>query len=256
MIFEIADQLQKTGSSFFIITLIEVRGSAPQDEGAKCIVSKNGLEFGTVGGGKVEAYAISYAQNLLSNNNYQKPQTKTWNLQTEIGMTCGGEVTFLFEHFPAHAWPIVIFGAGHVSQALTRALAPLKCQITCIDPRSEWLDKLDSSQKNLQKVLSEEPKTIVNSLDPNSFFLCMTKGHSFDVPVLFQIFNSFPQARYVGVIGSDVKGKKIKAELKDLGASDEFINKLIVPIGLPIGNNEPSEIAISIAAQLLQIRDL
>jgi xanthine dehydrogenase accessory factor len=83
----------------------------------------------------------------------------------------------------------------------------------------------------------------------------MTMGHSYDVPILEEIARHAPEAPYIGVIGSEIKGIKIKKELADLGVSQAFIEKLRVPIGLPIGSNHPQEIAISIAAELLQVRD-
>lgn len=61
------------------------------DRGAKGIVTCSGIEGGTIGGGKIEAAAIDYAQRLLSQGR-QHAELVTWNLQTDIGMTCGGEV--------------------------------------------------------------------------------------------------------------------------------------------------------------------
>lgn len=251
MIFEKASELKKEQVSFAMITIINIRGSSPQDLGAKCLVSAKGLEYGTVGGGKVEAHAIHVAKENLETEKHQT-HSVTWNLQTDIGMTCGGEVTFLFEYFPSVSWPIVIFGAGHVSQALTKLLSHLSCQVTCIDPRQEWVEKLN---KNIIAICHPNPEQIVKDLNPKSFFISMTKGHSSDVPVLLEIAKNFPNAPYIGVIGSKTKGIRIKEELKANEVSQQFLDKLIVPIGLPIGSNDPHEIAISIIAQLLQIRD-
>lgn len=255
MIFNKASQLKSSGSSFVMVTLLSVRGSAPQDPGAKCLVTKDGLYAGTIGGGKVEARGIEYAQNIIEENpkNFE-PNTVTWNLQTDIGMTCGGECTFLFEYFPATNWPIIIFGAGHVSQALTRTLSNLDCQITCIDPRKEWTDKLEEFP-NLKVITHEDPKELVKNLPSDAYYISMTKGHAFDTPILAEIFKHHPTNPYVGVIGSEVKGKKIKAELLELGVEESLIEKLRVPIGLPIGENHPYEISISITAELLQVRD-
>jgi xanthine dehydrogenase accessory factor len=83
----------------------------------------------------------------------------------------------------------------------------------------------------------------------------MTMGHAHDVPILAEIAKHAPDCPYVGVIGSDIKGKRIRNDLKELGISPEFINKLRVPMGLPLGTNHPYEIAISIAAELIQVRD-
>jgi xanthine dehydrogenase accessory factor len=236
--------------SFVMVTLIGLRGSAPQDVGAKMLVTSEGLYTGTIGGGKVELAAIKKSQEILLSQQ-SPPESITWNLQKDIGMSCGGEVVVLFEHHQLNRWPIVIFGAGHVAQALTRLLSNLNCSVTCVDSREEWIAKLEG----VKGIYHPEPKELVSSFSPKSFFMCMTMGHSFDVPILCEISKHAPEAPYVGVIGSDVKGIKIKRELKDLKVSEAFIEKLRVPMGLPIGNNHPYEIAIPIAAQLLKVRD-
>lgn len=255
MIFGTAAKLNKDGQSFCLVTLIASKGSAPQDPGAKCIVTKNGLAEGTVGGGKVEARAIEFCLEILNRAQAQAPITKVWNLQTDIGMTCGGEVTYLFEYFPAKNWPIVIFGAGHVANSLVQLLATLDCQVTCIDPRSEWTGRLPQNISNLEIICHPNPKDLIASFSEQSYFLSITQGHTHDTPILAEIGRLYPNPSYVGVIGSVAKGNRIKNELKELGTPLSFIEKLRIPIGLPIGSNQPSEIAISIAAQLLQVRD-
>ena len=249
--FKEASHLQKERIDFVLVTVTGLRGSAPQEIGAKCIVTKNGLHSGTVGGGKIEAHIISHAKKLLSG--VSKIETATWNLQKDIGMTCGGEMSFIFETFRSPSFKIAIFGAGHVSQALTRTLAHLECQITCMDDREEWTSKLDASQENL-KIVHTKNYEEVEELDEDTFFISMTKGHASDVPILKRVSDLFPECQYVGVIGSDVKGKRIRAELKEQNVSKDFLDKLRVPIGLPIGNDNPYEIAISIIAELLQVR--
>jgi xanthine dehydrogenase accessory factor len=244
-------KLTEDKKSFVMVTMTGVRGSAPQDPGAKILVTREGLYAGTVGGGKVEAAAIRKAQSILESEDQLPPEYITWNLQKDIGMSCGGESSFLFEHFPQTNWPIVIFGAGHVAQALTRVLSNLDCTVTCIDSREEWVAKLEK----VKGIHHPVPKDIVQTFSPKSFFMCMTMGHAHDVPILFEISKHAPDSPFVGVIGSEVKGIKIKRELKELGVSDEFLNKLRVPMGLPIGTNKPYEIAISITAELLQVRD-
>ena len=233
-----------------MVTMTGVRGSAPQDIGAKMLVTPEGLFFGTVGGGKVEMAAIKRAKEILSSDDVE-PQLVCWNLQKDIGMSCGGEATFLFEHHKQSAWPVVVFGAGHVAQAVTRILSKLNCTVTCVDSREEWIEKLEG----VKGIHHPTPKDMVSTFSPKSFFMSMTMGHAHDVPILYEIFKHAPDCPYVGVIGSDVKGIKIKRELKELGVSDEFLQRLRVPMGLPIGTNQPYEIAISIAAEILQVRD-
>lgn len=250
-IWELCQKLTDEGTSFVMVTMTGSRGSAPQDPGAKIIVTKEGLKFGTVGGGKVEMAAIKKAQTILDCSSQLPPEYVTWNLQKDIGMSCGGEASFLYEHYHATSWPIVVFGAGHVAQAVTRILSKLNCQVTCVDSRPEWIEKLEG----VKAIHHPNPSEVVAQFHPKSFFMSMTMGHAHDVPILAAIAKHAPDCPYVGVIGSDVKGVKIRRELRELGVSDEFINKLRVPMGLPIGTNQPYEIAISIAAEVLQVRD-
>lgn len=249
--FDTVAQLSESGTDFVIVTLVKVLASAPQDVGAKCVVTSEGLVAGTVGGGKVEARCIEYAKDILKSNKYFEPQIEKWNLQTDIGMTCGGVCHFLFEHFPKSSWKVALFGAGHVSQALTRTLKNLKCDLTVIDHRKEWLEKLPK----VKTIQSANAKEVISQFDENTFFISMTKGHAADVPFLIEIYKQFPNAPYIGAIGSKAKRNAISKDLREAGVDENFINRLHIPLGLPIGNNQPYEIAISICAQLLEVRD-
>ena len=194
--------------------------------------SDKNLAFGTIGGGKVEMKVIAHAQDLLNDSRSIKLETLIWNLQTDVGMTCGGEVTFLFEIFKSDSWKIAIFGAGHVSQALVRVLMKLNCQLTVIDSRKEWLDKLPNDCGAI--IHNSKPERVVKSLSEDHFFISMTQGHAFDRPVLEEIYNNFPKSSYVGVIGSKQKAKVLKMNLKTM-ESVKIFYQTRVPIGLPLG---------------------
>jgi xanthine dehydrogenase accessory factor len=245
-------KLKEQGRSCVIVTQVNVRGSAPQEVGARIIVGADGLFFGTIGGGKVEAKAIGFAKELFSSSVVN--QYEEWNLQKDVGMTCGGVVGLFFEKmFFRPVWKLAVFGAGHVAQELVRLLVKLDCEVTCIDPRSEWLEKLPEHCR-LKKIQADNMQEIVNTLDPNTFIISVTMGHAFDLPIIEMALkkNNFP---YIGAIGSDSKARVIKSDLKKNGIDDYLISKLICPIGEVIGNNEPVEIAFSIIAQLLKVRD-
>lgn len=249
----IAGDLQENGRAFVVVTVVGERGHVPQDPGAKAIITEEGLHFGTVGGGKVEARAIVYAKELLAAKQ-TSPQLVTWNLQRDIGMTCGGEVTYLFETHGARTWQIVVFGAGHVAQSLTRVLMNLDCHVTCIDSRVDWLEKLPKSPK-LSVMHAEEPATLVKNFSENHFFVSVTKGHGTDLPILEELSRTFPNAHYVGAIGSPLKADRLRRDLAAKNVPANWIEKLRCPIGLPFGSNHPGEIAVSIVAQLLTVKD-
>lgn len=247
------NKLVEIGMPFATVTLIEIRGSAPQIVGAKAIITASGLDSGTVGGGKIEAAAIEHAQQQLASNDGVSNEFCTWNLQTDIGMTCGGEVKLFFEYHCRQAWPIAVFGAGHVAQVLIPMLLQLHCQVTCIDARDNWLDRLPDHPKLIRRRESE-PRTAVAGMPPKTFFVLMSKGHATDMPVLAEILQT-REAPYVGVIGSPQKASILRRELTACGIPQDRLHRFICPIGLPLGNNTPAEISISIVAQLIQKRD-
>lgn len=244
--------LRREGTDFVVITITAVRGSVPGQIGAKAIVTVRGLLAGNLGGGKVEARAIDYAVDFLGGDD--PCRNVTWNLQHDIGMTCGGEMSFLFEKITSGAaWHIVIFGAGHVSQALVPLLANLSCRIGVIDTRLDWLEKLPARQ-NVTTHLVDRFEDGVKFLTERSFVLSITKGHSSDRPVLREILLKFSGIPYLGVIGSASKRAVLLRELREDGIAENLLENIICPVGLPIGGNDPEEIAISIAAQLLERR--
>src|SRR5712691_11900561 len=157
------------------VTVVDTMGSVPQDRGAKMIVTRAGLQFGTVGGGKVETKAIAEAQKMLNG---------------EVAENVG-------------KWRVVIFGAGHVANALITMLIHFDCQIACIDPREEWLSKLPQSPK-LTTIQTSDMPSVVKTLPDDAFVVMMTMGHASDAPILIEILRTrrFP---YVGVIGSEAK---------------------------------------------------
>ncbi len=261
-----------------LVTLAARRGSAPQELGATLVLDASGRLAGTVGGGKVEAWALRTGAALLALPEGELRVHRV-NLQRDLGMTCGGEVTLRFEKVapggwvadaaaalengsvvllpavedapgvaldPGGGWSIAIFGAGHVSQALTRLLLTVDCRLTVHEPRDEWRARLPSDALLTPTALGPEA---VAGLDDDTYIVVMTQGHATDLPVLERaLARPFP---YVGVLGSDTKAGRLRRELLASGASPERVAALRCPIGLPVGRSTPPEIAISIAGQLL-----
>lgn len=254
---EVLQRLQQQ-ERFVAVTLVDIVGSAPQNAGARMLVNAAGRCWGTIGGGKIEQHCIQTAQQMLQATTGPNTAFYEWNLQTEIGMTCGGLGRFYFERYQTQPWHIVVFGAGHVAQALIPVLLTLHCQVHCFDSRAEWIQALPVAT-NLQAQCVSSLAEQVAHLPPQSFVVSMTMGHAHDVPILSEIFRrqqqnseAFP---FVGVIGSPAKAGAIKRDLLKAGLPPESVDHLICPLGLPLGSNEPAEIAISISAQLLQERD-
>lgn len=253
-------------------TIVDVTGSVPTDAGAKMLVTADGAYYGTVGGGKVEKRIIDEACSMIRNAQHSSSfSSKTgdavasdnanarffdWSLNRDIGMTCGGSVRVYLESFNQSIWHITVFGAGHVGQALISLLTNLDCRVTCIDSRVEWLDKLPDSPK-LRRVLLNEMKDFVPEIPKNSYVLLMTMGHTTDKPILLEILKNWKNVQYpyLGVIGSKAKAARLRMDIREAELPEKLGDVFYCPIGLPIGSNNPQEIAISVSAQLIEVRD-
>lgn len=247
-------ELKNERTPFVVVTMTNNRGDAPQEVGARMIVGPEGILFGTVGGGKIERRCLDVAQEFIVSSGKILPQSFTWNLQKDIGMSCGGEVSMFFEvERPQEEWRIAIFGAGHISQEVTRVLLRLNCQLLVVDSRKEWLDKLPESSR-LKKVETTDMKSVLDQLDDGTFVASMTMGHGTDFPILQKALKERNFA-FLGVIGSKVKRVRIEKELQEAGLSASRVKDFFCPMGEPIGGNAPAEIAISIVAQMLKVRD-
>ena len=245
-------ELRRARVPMVVATLLGERGHAPQDAGARIILGQDGILFGTIGGGKIEKKCMDHARELLGSS-VPEPRLMQWNLQRDVGMSCGGEVSVFFEVFsPASEWKIAVFGAGHIAQELVPILMKLDCRLQVFDPREDWVSKLPSGPALEKRVCADMPAEL-KKLPGDAFVVLVTMGHSTDFPILRAALErgSFP---YLGVLGSRVKRIKMDAELRELGFSEDQIKSYECPMGEDYGKNTPPEIAISIAASLLRSR--
>jgi len=244
--------MHDAGTACACVTLAGAAGSVPQEVGAKMLVTAAGLVCGTVGGGRVEEASIRHAQNLLTNPDDAFEMVE-WNLQRDIGMTCGGVVQMAFETFHTKVWTVAVFGAGHVAQALVRVLVPLNCRVLVFDTRPDFLAALPAAP-NVVCECVEPLEGAVDCLPDDASVVVMTQGHRTDRPILEMILKTrtFP---YLGVIGSASKAAVLRRELRESEVPADSEQTFRCPIGLPLGRDTPEEIAISIAAELLQQRD-
>ncbi len=145
-----------------------------------------------------------------------------------------------------------IFGGGHVGQALVPVLAKVGFRVTVFDTREHIATKEHFPEA--EEVIFGDYNDIYAkvNLTKNDFVVIMTPGHQSDYALLEQILRQ--KTRYVGCIGSRHKIAKTQAMLREAGITEERIASVCSPIGLPILAETPDEIAISIAAQMIECR--
>ncbi|MBF0270380.1 MAG: XdhC family protein [Alphaproteobacteria bacterium] len=253
-ILEKSRDLYLAHAPFCLATLVDGRGSIPQIPGSKAIFTEGGLHCGTVGGGRLEKHCEEIARQMMSGRDGARTKLVTLNLNRDLGMTCGGEVTVFFECLGgASDWTVAIFGAGHVAQALCRLLITLDCRIQVYDSRADWLAALPTSPR-LLPIQVEEISSSAHQVPQGADILVMTIGHSLDREVLAALARTGRAYPYVGVIGSKSKAAILKKRLAEDGLPKPFIDALICPAGEKLGDNTPPEIAIGIVSQLLKRR--
>ncbi len=244
--------LREEGVPCVVVVVTGVRGSAPREVGARMIVTGGRLEWGTIGGGNLEHLAIERANALLGRGE-RTSESASFPLGEKVGQCCGGEVTLFFESFPWTRPSIVIFGAGHVAQSLG-ALAPhLSADVLLIDPRSEEaLEPRLPRERPYQVLFVDSPEEEIDRIPEASFVLVMTHSHALDLEVLARALarGTFP---YVGLIGSERKWARFRARLEQRGFTHEVLARVRSPIGLVRGSKDPGAIAISTAAELVQV---
>ena len=153
----------------------------------------------------------------------------------------------------APAFPVLLFGAGHVAQALARQLRPLGAALTWVDSREEAFADVDTG--GLTPVVTEVPEAEVAAAPAGSFFLVMTHSHALDFALCEAIFRRRDFA-YFGLIGSRSKRASFSHRLLDRGLSPDRLGEMTCPIGIPgIVSKEPAAIALAVAAQVYQIHN-
>lgn len=149
---------------------------------------------------------------------------------------------------------LIIAGAGHVGKALSHIGKLLDFEVTLWDDRGEFANKqnLPDADNVLSGKLENSLATLKAKQD--SFIVIVTRGHMQDSDVLKLFIGS--EAGYVGMIGSRKKVAQVRQQfLKNGWATEEQWNKIHTPIGLKIGSKSVQEIAVSIAAELIQVRN-
>lgn len=147
---------------------------------------------------------------------------------------------------------VYIFGCGHVGQALVPALASVGFRCVAADDRPEFADKTLFPDAEDVVLIDFEKIAEKIEIGPEDYVCIMTRGHSHDTIVQAQVLRT--PACYIGVIGSKYKIAGVQAELRKQGFGEKDFARITTPIGLAIKAETPAEIAISICAQMIEVR--
>lgn len=245
-LFHLASRLIDKNTHFVMVTVIEASGSTPAKTSFRMIVESDGTLHGTVGGGALESEAITTAKSLIGQN---ISITKTFSLEKDLNMACGGQITMFFESFAASV--LHIFGAGHVCQALIPVMMGAGFAVKVYDDR-EGFDFV-SEKFGCQFTKDDMAKQAALISDgPGVFALVTTYNHIQDEAVGRELITK--NLAFLGIIGSRRKAEKYRNNFIEAGFDPEKVNGIFCPVGLPVGGTTPGEIAVSIASQMLSVK--
>jgi xanthine dehydrogenase accessory factor len=252
-IYDKLNQLRSENVSSALVTVIATKGSTPRDTGAKMIVCADGKIYGTIGGSVVEAMVIEEARECLKKNLAKK----VWHdlddkEKADTGMICGGKMEFFIEPVTTSTH-LYIFGGGHVALPLARVATTIGFSYTIVEDRPEFAtaDRFPDA-KELILANPDEIEHKVKFTDTD-YVAIVTRSHELDYQALKKVLKS--SVKYIGLIASKVKKKQVFEQLSKEGYSEQTINQIHSPIGLDIAAQTPEEIAISIVAELIKVKN-
>jgi xanthine dehydrogenase accessory factor len=148
---------------------------------------------------------------------------------------------------------IYIIGGGHVGLAVSRAMATLDFYVVTFDQREEIITMKENTFAN-KKIVTQysDVKNYMNE-SKKSYAVIVTPNHDGDKEALKSIIGL--NLKYIGLMGSSKKSQSIFKHLKDEGIDPKLFSKVHTPVGLEIGAESPEEIAISIAAEIIKIKN-
>ncbi len=236
----------RQGRGYVIATVISTQGSTPRDGGSKMVIDSE-RTYDTLGGGQLEFLIVQQARDYLARNEGGQ-WLKPFPLAAEAAQCCGGNVTVLLESYPASDWSVALFGAGHVSRALTTILGELPCRVEVIDNRPELMT--EALPDNASYHYCESPVSRIDELADDTWVVVFTHDHALDYSLCDRLLLNYRWA-FTGLIGSATKALRFRKRLAQAGHDPAVIDRLASPVGLPeVKGKRPMEVAVSIAAQL------
>jgi len=145
---------------------------------------------------------------------------------------------------------LVIFGAGHVGQAVALIGALTGYHVTVIDDREEFASRARLPDPRINLLVSDYGSAAGKlTISSNTAVAIVTRGHQYDELCLKNVVRS--NAAYIGMIGSRRRVLSVFKKLTGEGISEQDLKRVHAPIGLRIGARSPQEIAVSILAEII-----
>jgi|GEM_PF-666037 len=255
---------------FVIARIIDSEGASPRSTGWM-LIEPSGESAGSIGGGALEGLVLKITEEIfVTKKSVQKIFQLNSSDEDGLDMRCGGNVEIRMDYVNGADFDeaeacrdrlndieekieVFIIGAGHVGLATSNQLNLLGIPVIIMDDREEFCNKDRFPKAKEVRVLPDFDHIFSDyTIGENSYIVIVTRGHKWDLEVLFQSLKT--NSGYIGMIGSKAKVKANFDILRERGVTEDAIGRVDAPIGLPIPCETPEEIAVSIAGKILSVK--
>ena len=245
-------EIENNNESAALCTVVKSIGSTPRHVGSKMLVYPDGKFIGTVGGGDLEHRVLDEAWIAMTDG---ESRLLTYRMSDpsrgDVGV-CGGTVEVFVEPILPPAM-IVVIGAGHVGKAVVHLAKWLGFRVAVSDDRPEFCnpEATPGADAYYPVPMGELPQHL--KINKRTYLVITSRGANVDVQGLPGLLESNPA--YIGVIGSKRRWLTTAKGLRQQGVSEEKIARVHSPMGLELNAEAPEEIAFSIMAEILMLKD-
>jgi len=234
-----------------LATIVQSKGSVPRHTGTRMLVYPDGTIEGTIGGGEMEGRVVEEALEAYATG---KPRLINYAFRDpekgDVGV-CGGEMDIFIEPIPPEP-TIVVVGGGHVGKAVVHLAKWLGYRVVLTDDRPEFVseESVPGADEYILCPMKEIPQKL--TVHSNCYLLLTTRGVDVDVEGLPALMET--RAAFLGVIGSRRRWETTVQKIRENGVPEELIQRVTSPIGLELNAETPEEIAVSILAEIIMLR--
>ena len=242
-------QLEAEGRPFVLCTVTASHGSTPQKPGSRLVVLADGGLRGTIGGGAIEHEIRRQAKEVIAT---MTPRLVEIPLTTVLGMCCGGSVSVFIESLRTRP-ACILFGAGHVGEALCKSADAAGFDVTVVDPRDELrTPERFPAAVSLRDSYDHDDDYDGLAFASDAFVVIATHDHAADQRIAERVIGR--DFAFCAMVGSMRKAVLTRERLQNKGVADDVIARLRCPVGVDIGAETPEEIAVSIVAEMVRVR--
>jgi xanthine dehydrogenase accessory factor len=251
-IYQALTLLEQEHESAALCTVVRSEGSTPRHVGSKMLVYPDGRFIGTVGGGDLEHRVLDEAWMAISDGEARLLKYNMSDPSRGDPGVCGGQVEVFVEPILPPAM-VVVIGGGHVGKAVVHLAKWLGFRVAVSDDRREFCTPESVPEADAYYPVSMDKLPEQLKINRQTYLVLTTRGSNVDAAGIQPLLDS--PATYIGVIGSKRRWATTVKDLKKNGISDEKIARVHSPMGLELRAETPEEIAVSIMAEILMVRN-